>query len=257
MADFQKEVIEASFQKPVVVDFWAEWCGPCRFLGPVIEELAQEAQGRWKLVKVNTEEQPDIAAQFQIRGIPNLKIFYKGQVVSELSGALPKPQLQKWLEENLPDERKKELKRLLLNIEEGTNTISDLEAFIKNHPDIEEAKAELVKKIWISDLEKAYQNVNGLSFKYEDLKNDIETLRNFLSSDFNDKSVQQYLTEAREALQEQNIEKTLDLLIQSIMIDKKCCEEIARKTVIAIFHLLGESHELTQKYRRKFSMALY
>ena len=98
---FQTDVIERSRQVPVIVDFWAPWCGPCHMLGPTIEKLASEADGKWNLVKVNTDQHQDIAAKYQIRGIPNLKLFVNGEVVSEQVGALPEPHLKQWIEEYL------------------------------------------------------------------------------------------------------------------------------------------------------------
>ena len=87
--NFQAEVIEKSHKMPVVVDFWASWCGPCRVLGPTIEALAEEQSDRWALVKVNTEEEQALAAEYQIRSIPNVKMFHKGRVIAEFAGALP------------------------------------------------------------------------------------------------------------------------------------------------------------------------
>jgi putative thioredoxin len=101
-ASFNKEVVNASVDKPVLVDFWAPWCGPCRALGPVLEQLADETDGRVKVVKVNTDENQDLAQQFQIRSIPAVKLFRGGRVVDEFVGAQPLARVRAFLEPHLP-----------------------------------------------------------------------------------------------------------------------------------------------------------
>lgn len=99
---FQTQVVDKSHDKPVVVDFWAPWCGPCRALGPTIERLARESGGAWRLVKINTDAHPELMQRWGIRGIPAVKLFARGEVVAEFTGALPEPQLRRWLSEHLP-----------------------------------------------------------------------------------------------------------------------------------------------------------
>jgi len=98
-ATFDEEVRKSDV--PVVVDFWAEWCGPCRQIGPSLEELAKQFEGRVKIVKVNVDENPDSPAVLGVRGIPALFLFKDGQVVSNKVGAAPKAALQSWIESAL------------------------------------------------------------------------------------------------------------------------------------------------------------
>lgn len=99
---FQEAVIETSHRKPVLVDFWAPWCGPCRVIGPTLKRLAQESKGAWRLVKINTDSFPDLSRQYRIQSIPAVKLFYQGQVIGEFVGALPEHQIRRWLQEHLP-----------------------------------------------------------------------------------------------------------------------------------------------------------
>jgi putative thioredoxin len=100
--DFQEKVINASFNVPVLVDFWAEWCEPCRALKPILEKLAVEYDGRFILAKVNSDQNQQLAAHFGVRGIPNVKAFVKGQMVNEFTGAQPEAQIRSFIDSLMP-----------------------------------------------------------------------------------------------------------------------------------------------------------
>ncbi len=98
-ASFQNDVLNA--KKPVVVDFWAEWCGPCRMIAPSLEELAAELEGKVTVAKINIDENPGIPMKYGVRGVPTLMIFHQGQVAATKVGALPKSKIKEWIEASI------------------------------------------------------------------------------------------------------------------------------------------------------------
>ncbi len=100
-ADFEEKVIEKSKTIPVAVDFWAEWCAPCMMLGPVLEKLAKEYNGKFILAKVDLQKNKQKAEEFEVRSIPNVKMFKNGKVVDEFIGAVSEEQVKEWLDKNI------------------------------------------------------------------------------------------------------------------------------------------------------------
>ena len=149
VTDFQSEVIEKSRHVPVLVDFWAPWCGPCRVLGPVLERLAAEARGEWVLAKVNTEQHPELAAEYGIQSIPNVKLFADGEVVDEFLGALPESQIRGWLEQAIPSPYSDAVARArgMLSIGQFAEAAAALRAIVAEEPGLRDARLALAETL--------------------------------------------------------------------------------------------------------------
>jgi len=256
--DFKTAVIEKSFEKPVVVDFWAAWCGPCRILGPVIEKLAAEQADKWELVKLDTEEDYEVAEQYNIQSIPNVKMFYKGEVVSEFAGALPRTAIERWLEENLPDNRKESL-ALILSRLNGAGGLSELEAFAAQNPDIAEARVALARKLVFSQPERAAALVQDIHLgdKLAEQAEDLRTLAELMSFQPDDSTAGQLLREAQQALRKKDNETAIKNIIEAASADKDYADGLPRRAAIALFRIWGPQDELTKNYRWRFDMVLY
>ncbi|MDN5200553.1 thioredoxin [Fulvivirgaceae bacterium BMA10] len=260
--DFKKDVLDKSHELPVVVDFWAPWCGPCRFLGPVIEELAAQGKDKWILAKVNTDENPELMQQYGIKGIPAVKMFHRGEVTAEFVGALPKHQIEKWLEEYLPDERKEEFAKIKGILEaDGVNVnLKALESFVKLHDDFDEAKILLAQHKVFDDPQLARVLVSNVKIGHK-LFERAENVRHLVDlmecAENGNPVLNEKIDLVRKALQEDDRDIALKYLIEAVVLDKNYCDELPRKATIALFGILGKEHELTKKYRRQFDMALY
>ncbi len=270
LKDFMTDVVEESKIRPVVIDFWAEWCGPCRVLGPTIEKLAREAKGKWRLVKIDTEAYPQLASQFQIRGIPAVKMVYQGKLIAEFSGALPEAQIRKWLEQHLPKNEQEEagieqVHALLAqgNREQAFDMVKDL--FI-DFPENDEYRLTLAMLLLPNAIDEAERVMepfkkNG-KFPFE--VEAVQTMKyaralidgkEKLPEGGHPKTVESLLS-GLHALFAGDFAKAMDQLIQSIMYDKSFADELARKCTVALFKLVTDHHPLAKAKRRAFSMAL-
>ncbi|MCF6351560.1 MAG: tetratricopeptide repeat protein [Cyclobacteriaceae bacterium] len=260
LKDFKQDVLEQSVHIPVLVNYWTSWCEPCKFLEPIIEKLASESLDKWKLVKINTEEHSDIAAEWGIRGIPNLKLFYKGKVIADLAGAMAETEMRNWLEDKLPSEAKGMAMEASEYIANGNTKkgIKLLERAILLDSTLTEAKVLLAKiMVWTKPNEVAslVQEI-----KHVQEAEELLLLAEFLESDFvdfEDGKTRRLLKEVQELLIKKMIEPSIELLIKSIIIDKTYHNELARRLIIAIFHTLGEKSDITKNYRKRFDVALY
>lgn len=260
--EFQTDVIELSKTIPVLVDFWAQWCGPCRVLAPVLERLAERHAGKWALVKVNTEEFPEISAQYGIRGIPNVKLFSNGEVIDEFTGALPEHQIEQWLSKALPSPWAEDVTRAAAEIAAGNDpaAITLLEGVLAKEPENRKAAAMLVKLILFSRPEEALRLAEPLEAEpeYADLSEAARTLGALLArpaSALPEGESREAYGLAVERLRKGELDTALERFIAVLRDDRYYDDDGSRKACIAIFRLLGEEHEITMKHRRPFDRA--
>lgn len=263
--DFQREVIDQSCEVPILVDFWAEWCAPCRMLSPVLERLADNAQGAWTLAKVNTEQHVDVARQYGISSIPNVKLFIDGKVVNEFVGALPENMIKQWLKKALPNKFHKQIEQARLHIDQHQIPEAQriLEDILTTDQVNIEAKVLLARLLIFSNPQQAMILVENVEEpKFSELVEAIKTITRLLelSNSENQLSagdVKDLYIKAITELTLQNFDSALTKFIDVIRTNRYYDEDGARKACIAIFKLLGEEHEITQKHRRDFGSSLY
>ncbi|MGK7397705.1 MAG: thioredoxin [Candidatus Cyclobacteriaceae bacterium M3_2C_046] len=264
--DFEEDVIKLSYNKPVLVDFWAPWCGPCKIIGPVLERLAQNAQGSWELRKLNVDENQDLATAFQVRSIPTVKLFIEGEVVNEFAGALPEVQIEKWLKDNIPSEEDHAVEQAEQWMQEGKTkkAVTLMEKILKEQPDHAKAAFMLGQVYLFDHPEKAldYLKVAEMAPEFLDQAIYLKKIPELISlarrpDQLEDHPVKPAFLEGLKGLADQHIDLALQKFIEVIMKYKAYHNELAREACIAIFFYLGPQHDLTRKYRRRFDMALY
>lgn len=262
MIDFETDVLEKSNSLPVVVDFWAPWCGPCRVLGPVMERLAEEQDGKWALVKLNTEDQPEPARQYRVMSIPNVKMFHRREVIAEFAGALPRTAIEEWLQENLPSADQIKLEDILAAQRDWPDheIAQKLTAFLIDHPENRAAKLALARHIVLSAPDRAVALAAELPATVGaiETRDDIRTLAEVLSfPGEGDVDLDTALHRLGEMLRSEKIDAAGKLLVDITMRNKSYAEDLPRRAGIALFRMLGSTHPVTKQYRKLFDMALY
>ncbi len=262
--NFDIDIIEASYKQPVMVDFWAEWCAPCRMLGPVMEKLAIEFDGKIKLVKVDTEQNREPAAKYGIRSIPNVKLFVNGEVKDEFTGALPEGKVREWIIKNLPESGELKTAKEFIAAGKDSEAIEILEKFILKEEGNAEGQLLLAKLYLFSDAGRTAELLSKVDpgKEQQEMFDALQLLSAMIPLAGEAPGLPEGTSRSRfktslENLKGRDFSEALENLIEIIREDRYYFDDAARKVCIAIFKYLGEENPVTLEYRRDFSRALY
>lgn len=268
-ADFEYEVIAYSQHVPVVVDFWAEWCGPCRQLGPLLEKLAIESQGNFRLAKVNVDENPNLAVRYAVRSIPSVKAFRHGAIVGEFFGAQPEGRVREFLRQVAPtqDDLALEKANSLLEMEKAHQAEPIFRQVLQHTPENPTALLGLSRcLLWQGNGREALRILEDFPTSRE--LSTAETLLplaqalarledgNPQFSDSEDPLDAAYENALR-LIKRGNFPAAMDGLLDVLRENKRYREGAARKILVALFAVLGEQNPLTREYRAELASILF
>ena len=278
-ADFEEQVIKASFKQPVVIDFWAPWCEPCKSLKPILEKLAEEYGDKFLLAKVNSDENQELSAQYAVRSIPLVKAMVNGQMVDEFTGALPEGEVRKWLERNLPSpvEEMRMAARQFLKTGDVAGALNQLASASALEPGNEWVRVDAAEIMLAHDeLDEGTRLLDSLKMPevvkdarvlklHAQIKlaqmiadgDDEHSLTVAVTANPNDFEVRLKLASGMIAMQ--RYDEGMDQLLEIVQRDRKFQDDIGRKTLLEVLNLLGgqEGHiELVTEYRRKLSSVM-
>jgi putative thioredoxin len=274
-ASFDKDVVERSHELPVVVDFWAPWCGPCRALGPVLEKLADEAAGKFLLAKVNVDSSPVLAGELQVSSIPAVFVVRGGKLVDQFIGVMPEDALRRWLANLQPSDAERliaEAKKI--ERDDPTAAEAKLRQAIDLEPLDRSARILLARVLTardqLDDAEEQIKHLEERGFLEPEaekikaecllrqaarLSGGVEAARKGAEAAPHDSAAQLKLAYALAGGGQYG--EALERALAVFQMDRKGQGEAARKLMVDVFHLLGPDDPLATEFRRKLSAALY
>jgi putative thioredoxin len=274
--NFEQYVLENSRHVPVLVDFWAPWCGPCQSLMPLLSRLADEYGGQFLLAKVNIDEQPELATQFGVRSVPTVKLVRHAQVADEFMGAIPEAQIRQFLDPHIERESDKQLPDIQAAFDAGEHEQALARLLQLREDEPQNLRLTLVQAemlIALKRLDEAVQllealpagdahepQVQALLSRLQLMQAvadapSTESLQQRLEADPNDSEARYQLAMQQSAAAD--YESALASLLELLKRDRAYQDDGARKAMLLIFEQLGGESELVSRYRRMMTMAMY
>jgi putative thioredoxin len=264
--DFEYQVLAYSQQMPVVVDFWAEWCIPCRTLGPLLEKIAGEWSGAFRLAKVDVDANPNLAMQYKVHSIPAVKAFKDGKVVSEFTGLIPEPRIREFIRSLVPSEIDLALEKAenLYKLNQWGKAEQAYRGVLAKNSEHPAARLGLVKTLLMQgDSGEALPILQNFPASREfntaqsllPLASALEDLNGGLSSSEDPLDAAFY--RSLRLVERGNIPAALDGLLDILRENKRYRGGEARKVFLGLLELLGNEDPLTREYRQELSAVLF
>jgi len=274
--EFQSIVIDNSFKQPVLVDFWADWCEPCKVLAPLLEKLVDEYAGKLILAKVDTEQEKNLAAHFQIKSLPTMKLIMNGQIVGERTGALPESEIRAFISPFVTSESEKIIQTAMLAHEEGRfeDALELMNQALAKDPSNSDLKINIARTLFtqgnkdaslalldsLTDDDKKKQEAVKLraeinmSEQLEGLP-ELSEIENRLAD--NPTDCEALLQKSHHLSANGDYDAAMECLLKIMTIDRQYDDDTGRRGLLALFEMLGAEHPSVQKYRRKMFTLLH
>jgi putative thioredoxin len=276
MQNFQNLVLEKSLQKPILVDFWADWCQPCQTIMPMLAKLAEEYGGKFELAKVNADQEQELAAHFGIKSLPTMKLFYQGQIVDERLGAVPESDIRAMLDKHIVSESDQFMQAAMSAYQQGQTdkALELLNTALAGDPDNAELKVTIAQLVYAQgDSESATALLDSLDDDGNKLDAAIKLRAEMKLAaqladlpDFteieqrlaqNPLDLEALLQKSRHLTARAEYDDAMECLLTIMRTDRGFQEDVGRNSLLELFDLLGGEHPSVQTYRRKLFTLLH